>query len=56
METMGMDACLMIGYHNKVSKNEADQSYNSKLENYVHLTHYVFLSTLLPMNNRTITT
>ena len=43
METMGMDACMMIGYHDKVSKNEANQSYNSKLENYVHLTHYVFL-------------
>jgi len=43
METMGMDACMMIGYHDKVSKNEANQSYNSKLENYVHFTHYVFL-------------
>ena len=43
METMGMDACMMIGYHDKVSKNEANQSYHSKLENYVHLTHYVFL-------------
>jgi hypothetical protein len=43
METMGMDACMMIGYHDKVSKNEANQSYNSKLENYVHFTHYGFL-------------
>jgi hypothetical protein len=43
METMGMDACMMIGYHNKVSKTEANQSYHSKLENYVHFTHYVFL-------------
>jgi hypothetical protein len=43
METMGMDACMMIGYHDKVSKTEANQSYHSKLENYVHFTHYVFL-------------
>jgi hypothetical protein len=43
METMGMDACMMIGYHDKVSKTEANQSYYSKLENYVHFTHYVFL-------------
>ena len=43
METMGMDSCMMIGYHDKVSKTEANQSYHSKLENYVHFTHYVFL-------------
>ncbi len=43
METMGMDACMMIGYHDKVSKNEANQSYHSKLEYYVYLTHYVYL-------------
>ena len=43
METMGMDACMMIGYHNKVSKTVANQSYYSKLENYVHLTYHVFL-------------
>jgi len=42
METMGMDACMMIGYHNKVSKTVANQSYYSKLENYVHLTYHVF--------------
>ena len=46
METMGMDACMMIGYHNKVSKTEANQSYHSKLENYVHLTYHVFLSVI----------
>jgi FAD synthase len=43
METMGMDACMMIGYHNKVSKTEANQSYHSKLENYVHLNVNVIL-------------
>jgi len=43
METMGMDACMMIGYHNKVNKTVANQSYYSKLENYVHLTYHVFL-------------
>jgi len=43
METMGMDACMMIGYHNKVNKIVANQSYYSKLENYVHLTYHVFL-------------
>ena len=42
METMGMDACMMIGYHNKVSKIVANQSFYSKLENYVHLTYHVF--------------
>jgi len=42
METMGADACLMIGYHNRVSKTVANQSYYSKLENYVHLTYHVF--------------
>ena len=51
METMGMDACMMIGYHNKVSKIVANQSFYSKLENYDHLTYHVF-----SMNNRTITT
>ncbi len=45
-ETMGMDDCMMIGYHNKVSKTEANQSYHSKLENYVHLTYHVFLSVI----------
>ncbi len=29
METMGMDACMMIGYHNKVSKIVANQSFYS---------------------------
>jgi len=43
METMGMDACVMIGYHNKVSKTVANQSNYSKLENYVHLTYHVFI-------------
>ena len=52
METMGMDACMMIGYHNKVSKIVANQSFYSKLENYDHLTTYHVFS----MNNRTITT
>ena len=42
METMGMDACMMIGYHNKVSKIVANQSFYSKLENYDHLTYHVF--------------
>jgi hypothetical protein len=51
METMGMDACMMIGYHNKVSKIVAIQSFYSKLEKYDHLTYHVF-----SMNNRTITT
>ncbi len=32
METMGMDAYMMIGYHDKVSKTVANQSYYSKLE------------------------
>ena len=41
METMGMDACMMIEYHNKVSKTVANQSYYSKLENYVHLIYHV---------------
>jgi hypothetical protein len=42
METMGMDACVIIGYHNKVSKIVANQSFYSKLENYDHLTYHVF--------------
>ncbi len=42
MQTMGMDACMMIGYHNKVSKIVANQSFYSKLENYDHLTYHVF--------------
>jgi D-aminopeptidase len=44
METMGMDACMMIGYHNKVSKKTVatNQSFYSKLENYVHLTYHFF--------------
>jgi len=46
METMGMDAYMMIGYHDKVSKTLANQSYYSKLENYVHLTYHVFLSVI----------
>ena len=46
METMGMDACMMIGYHNKVSKIVANQSFYSKLENYDHLTYHVFLSVI----------
>jgi len=54
METMGMDACMMIEYHNKVSKTVANQSYYSKLENYVHLTFMFF--NMLSMNNRTIRT
>ena len=54
METIGMDACMMIGYHNKVSKIVANQSFYSKLENYDHLTYHVF--NRLSMNNRTIQT
>jgi len=44
METMGMDACMMIGYHNKVSKKTVatNQSFYSKLEDYVHLTYHFF--------------
>ena len=41
METMGMDACMMIGYHDKVSQTVANRSYYSKLENYVHLIYHV---------------
>ncbi len=32
METMGMDSCMMFGYHNKVSETQANQSFYSKLE------------------------
>ncbi len=42
METMGKDASMMIGYHNKVSKIAANQSFYSKLENYDRLTNHVF--------------
>jgi hypothetical protein len=42
MKTMGMDSCMMIGYHDKVSETEANQSFHSKLENYVQLTYFVY--------------
>ncbi len=32
METMGMDSCMIFGYHNKVSETQANQSFYSKLE------------------------
>jgi hypothetical protein len=32
METMGMDSCLIFGYHNKLSETQANQSFHSKLE------------------------
>jgi len=46
METMGMDAYMMIGYHDEVSKTVANQSYYSKLENYVHLIYHVLKSVI----------
>ena len=46
METMGMDACMMIGYHDKVSQTVANRSYYSKLENYVHLIYHVLKSVI----------
>ena len=46
METMGMDAYMMIGYHDKVSKTVANQSYYSKLDNYVHLIYHVLKSVI----------
>ncbi len=46
METMGMDAYMMIGYHDKVSKTVANRSYYSKLENYVHLIYHVLKSVI----------
>jgi len=46
METMGMDACMMIGYHDKVSQTVANRSYYSKLENYVHLVYHVLTSVI----------
>jgi hypothetical protein len=54
-ETMGMDACMMIGYHNKVSKTEANQSYHSKLEKLCssYLSCFFYQ---LSINNRAITT
>ena len=47
LETMGKDASMMIGYHNKVSKIAANQSFYSKLENYDHLTNHVFFLSVI---------
>jgi hypothetical protein len=32
METMGMNSCMIFGYHNKVNETQANQSFYSKLE------------------------
>jgi hypothetical protein len=44
METMGMDSCMIIGFHDKVSETQGNQSYYSKLEKSVQLTYYVYFT------------